>query len=74
VDGAKALADYMLDSQRGVFARALTEKLLAYALGRSLAAADESAVDQMTAEFEKADYRLRELCTIIVTSDSFRSR
>ena len=74
VDGAEALADYMLASQRGVFARALTEKLLAYALGRGLTAADQSAVAEMTAEFEKADYRLRELCTIIVTSDSFRSR
>ena len=74
VDGAEALADYMLDSQRGVFARAFTEKLLAYALGRGLTAADQSAVAEMTAEFAKADYRLRELCTIIVTSDSFRSR
>ena len=74
VDGAEALADYMLASQRGVFARALTEKLLAYALGRGLTAADQSAVAEMTAAFEIADYRLRELCTIIVTSDSFRSR
>ncbi len=74
VDGAEALADYMLDSQRGVFARALTAKLLAYAVGRSLIATDQSAVDELAKAFEKADYRLRELCTIIVTSDSFRSR
>ena len=74
VDGAEALANYILDSQRGVFARALTAKLLAYALGRSLVAADQSAVDEMTAEFERAGYRLRELCAMIVTSDSFRSR
>ena len=74
VDGAEALADYLLDSQRGVFARALTEKLLAFALGRSLVAADQAAVDGLTTEFARADYRLRELCTIIITSDSFSSR
>ena len=74
VDGAEALADYLLDSQRGVFARALTEKLLAFALGRSLVAADQAAVDGLKTEFARADYRLRELCTIIITSDSFSSR
>ena len=74
VDGAEALSEYLFDSQRSVFARALTEKLLAFALGRSLVTADQAAVDDLTADFERANYRLRELCTIIVTSGPFLSR
>lgn len=74
VDGAVALADYLLENRGRQFARALTSKMLAYALGRSLEREDNEEVDELTLRFEESDYRLRELCTIIVTSDSFRRR
>lgn len=74
VEGAEALSMYLLEQQSRRFARALTSKLLAYALGRSLEGSDESVVDEIASQFERTEYRLRELCTIIVTSDSFRSR
>ena len=74
VEGARALAKYLMGQQSRRFARALTSKLLAYALGRSLERSDESVVAGMTSQFERAEYRLRKLCTIIVTSESFRSR
>ena len=74
VEGAGALAQYLLDRKSHRFARALTSKLLAYALGRSLQRGDDGVVDEIVSQFERAGFRLRELCTIIVTSESFRSR
>ena len=74
VNGVEALARYLVERQDRRFASALTSKLLAYALGRSLAASDEEPVSEMAALFEKSGFRLRELCTIIVTSDLFRGR
>ena len=74
VDGASALADFLFQNKRREFARALTSKMLAYALGRSLGRKDDGMLDELTTRFEESGYRLRELCTIIVTSDSFRRR
>ena len=74
VDGVEALSRYLLEEQPSRFGRALASKLLAYALGRSLERSDDGAVDDIALRFEQADFRLRDLCTIIVTSDSFRSR
>ncbi len=74
VRGAEGLAGYLLENRRSQFSWALTSKMLAYALGRSLERRDERVVDELAARFEQAGYRLRELCAIIVTSESFRSR
>ena len=74
VDGAVALADFLLQNKAREFTRALTSKMLSYALGRSLERGDDEELDELTARFEDSGYRLRELCTIIVTSDSFRRR
>ncbi len=74
VDGAEALSRYLVDKQGRRFARSLAEKLLAYALGRTLDGTDAAAVDEITDRFEQRGFRLRELCAIIVTSDSFRTR
>lgn len=74
VDGAAGLADYLLEHRSRQFAGALTSKVLSYALGRSLERADERVVAELTDRFERAGYRLRELCAIIVTSEAFRKR
>ncbi len=74
IEGAAALADFLLQHKGRQFARALTSKMLAYALGRSLGREDDDELDELTSRFEDSGYRLRELCTIVVTSDSFRRR
>ena len=72
VSGLDALLDYMLRNKSREFARALTAKLLAYALGRSLELGDDETVEALTRSFIDGGYRLRSLITMIVTSDSFR--
>ena len=74
VRGAADLADYLFESRGRQFARALAEKLLAYALGRSLEPGDRDAAGRIATQFEKGGCRLRDLCTIIVTSELFRRR
>ena len=73
VNGAAELADYLVERRSRQFARALTSKLLTYALGRSLELTDEPAVDELTKKFEESRYRLRSLVTLIVASEPFRS-
>ena len=74
VEGVNGLAQHLVDERRHQFARAFASKLASYALGRSLVHADEGSMDGIVAHFEKSGYRVRELCTIIVTSELFRSR
>lgn len=74
VDGVDALAQHLVDERGQQFARALASKLASYAVGRSLVHADEGSMNEIVARFEESGYRLRELCTIIVTSELFRSR
>ncbi len=72
VNGLDELLDYMLRHKSREFARALTAKLLTYALGRSLERGDDATVDALTRNFIAGGYRLRSLITMIVTGDSFR--
>lgn len=74
VDGVDSLAQHLVDERGQQFAKALASKLASYALGRSLVHADEVSMNEIVARFEESGYRLRELCTIIVTSELFRSR
>ena len=72
VNGFGDLTDYLLRHKNRQFARALTGKLMTYALGRSLELGDEETVDDLTARFIASDYRLQQLITMIVTSEPFR--
>jgi hypothetical protein len=51
--------------------RNLTEKLLAYALGRQLEGYDEVVLDGLTAAIAKEDYRMQTLIAQVVTSYPF---
>jgi hypothetical protein len=73
VNGAAELADYLVERRGSQFARALTSKMLTYALGRSLELGDEPALDELVRKFEEDDYRLKSLVTLIVASEPFRS-
>lgn len=74
LDGMTGLKDYLLKVKREQFARAVVVKVLTYALGRSLELADESTVDQLTAQFAKSGYRLSNLIVAIVQSERFRNK
>ena len=56
------------------FARALTEKLLAYAAGRPLSPADRPHVDRVLEATRQQDYPLRDLIRQIVLSEAFLKR
>ena len=53
------------------FARCITEKLLAYALGRELEVSDRPVIDEIVEEISKPEKGLRDLIQEIVASRSF---
>ncbi|HEY1186207.1 MAG TPA: DUF1592 domain-containing protein [Gemmata sp.] len=71
--GAAELKGVLL-GKKDLFARCLTEKLMTYALGRGLEYYDRRAVDGITAQLAKGDFRFSALVTEIVKSDPFRMR
>ena len=72
--GIAGLKQHLLEHETDRFAAALTRKLLAYALGRSLEFSDDAAVSALTQRFEKGDYQLRALITGIVQSEDFLTK
>jgi len=64
----------LLKQDRDVFARALTEKLLTYALGRGLERYDRPTVASITAQLPPHDYRFSALVLGIVNSLPFQMR
>lgn len=72
VNGVRELIDYLHTSKDREFARALTSKLLTYALGRSLEFSDDATVDELADRFAKSGYSLRSLLTMMVAGDEFR--
>jgi hypothetical protein len=53
------------------FARCITEKLLAYALGRELEVSDRPVIDEIVQEISKPGKGFRDLIQDIVASRSF---
>lgn len=74
IAGLPELKAYLLKHRHQQFARALTSKLLSYALGRSLELSDEPVVDQLAVEFVQSDYRLGQLIAQIVASEPFQTK
>jgi hypothetical protein len=70
-DGVAGLRRLMNDHQED-FARTLTQKLLTYALGRSLEASDWSTIRQITRQASPGAYRWSSLVTGVVSSAPFR--
>lgn len=56
------------------FARGFTEKLMIYALGRSLLVSDQPHVEAAVEELRKSDYRLNALIRALVHSPAFQTR
>jgi hypothetical protein len=64
----------LLKQDRDVFARALTEKLLIYALGRGLERYDKPTVSAIAGKLPSGDYRFSTLVLGIVNSLPFQMR
>ena len=74
VDGEGGLKQYLLGVRGEAFARTLVKRLLTYSLGRSLEFSDRKAVDILTRDFIKSDYRLKKLIVAISDSRPFNSK
>ncbi len=74
IDGVLGLKRFLATSRRWPFVKALTEKMLSYALSRALEPADDPAVDAITQQVMVRDARMRELILAIVESFPFRYR
>jgi hypothetical protein len=57
--------------QHSKFARALTNKLMEYALGRQMEISDRPEIDRILDKVEKEKLGFRDLVTEVVTSDLF---
>ena len=71
--GPLALID-MLSEKREDFSRAITEKMLTYALGRGLEGYDRPALRTITSSLAKENYRMSSLVLGIVRSLPFQER
>ena len=63
----------LLVKRKDRFARALTEKLLAYGCGRKLVPADRPHVDALLTALGEAGDGMRDLMRLVVLSEPFRS-
>lgn len=74
ISGLDELKEHLLENERPRFARSLTEKMLAYSLGRSIEFTDNEMVDQLTKQFQQNDYLLSSLILSIVQSKTFQTK
>jgi hypothetical protein len=64
----------LLSGRTEQFARCLTEKLLAYSIGRTLEAADRPQVARIVAEAKAKGYGLKDLIVLVVSSEAFQAK
>ncbi len=74
VNGVAEFKRYLAEEKKDQFARALTARLLAYALGRDLELGDEATVDDLAGRFADNEYKLRLLIEGIVASEPFMTK
>ena len=71
---ANALRTYLLKERREAFARSVVERLMGYALGRSLDFGDRDTIDTLTQTFIAQDFRLHGLIVALATSPAFQTK
>jgi hypothetical protein len=64
----------LLSTRKADLARNLTERLMAYALGRQLEGYDEIVIDQLMVKIANDNYRVRTMITEVITSYLFTHR
>jgi len=72
LEGMDGLRSYLLHSRRDDFVRQFCNKLLGYALGRSIQLSDKPLVESMLARLKSNDYNVITAVEIIVRSPQFR--
>jgi len=72
--GIEGLKRYLLADRQDQFARAMVQKMTAYALGRPLTFADHADLDALTAQFRKQGDGVADLIHLIVNSKPFHSK
>ncbi len=65
---------HLLAGRKADLARNLTERLMAYALGRQLEGYDEVVIDQLMIRIAEDDYRMRTMIREVITSFLFTHR
>jgi hypothetical protein len=63
-----------LMTQKDKFARALSIRVLTYALGRPVGYTDHHLIDSLVGSLKENDYRIQSLIHAIVASESFNSK
>lgn len=71
VNGMEELKKYLLKNEKERFAHALANKVLTYALGRTLDITDEEVVDEIAKKFKASGYKLNNLIKAVVNSKLF---
>jgi hypothetical protein len=74
LDGHSQLKQYLIDRDADRFARNLVERLLCYALGRSMELTDEPELQRLTDDFRLDGYRLKALVRALASSQAFITR
>ena len=64
----------LLATRKADLARNLTERLMAYALGRQLEGYDEIVIDQLMVKIAQDKFRMRTIITEVITSYLFTHR
>jgi hypothetical protein len=73
-EGVAGLQTYLRARREKDFLNNLSEKLLAYALGRSLLISDEPLLEEMRARFASGGYKMSALIETIVVSPQFMNK
>jgi hypothetical protein len=71
LDGPDKLKERLACEYGDQFARSLMRRLLTYALGRSLDLRDQKPVKALDEKFAAADYRMRDMVQLVVSSELF---
>ena len=61
-------------AEKDRFVRGFTQKMLTYALGRSVGATDRETVDGIVRQLERDEYRIQSLLQAVVASEAFRMK
>jgi hypothetical protein len=72
--GVEELRQLLVTERKDQFTRALTEKMLIYAIGRGTEYYDKCAVDQIVAYVQENDYKFAYLIAGIIASDPFQKQ
>ncbi len=72
--GVPAFASHLARERKQDFLRTLTQKLVGYALGRSLQLSDRPLLERMRADLEKGGYHLGKALEMVASSRQFREQ